>query len=81
MKKLIRKIKEQPLEKKLLFGGMLLWLYPFIESIVIGATGMYDLSILALVLLGIGGLPLLYFLYNYIRQVIYWISLLFKKKK
>lgn len=80
MGKLIDKIKKQPLEKKLLFGGMLLWLYPFIESIIIGATGFYDLSIVATTLIIIGGLPLVYFFYKFVRQVIYWISLLFKKK-
>ena len=89
MKKLIEKFKSQPLPIKLIGGSMLLWAEPFIESMVVGAGGFSDLSIVALILLGLGGLIFLFlFVKFFIMPVGYWIGLggkwvinLFKKKK
>ena len=89
MKKLIEKFKKLPLLKKLLFGNIFLWLYPFIESMIVGASGFADLSIFAIVLLSIGGVIFAYlFIKGLVIPVGYWIYLggkwvinLFKKKK
>ena len=89
MKKLIEKFKSQPLALKLIGGTMLLWAYPFIESFIVGAGGFGDLSIVALILLILGGLIFLFLAVKFfIMPVGYWIGLggkwvinLFKKKK
>jgi hypothetical protein len=81
MKKILKKIKDQPLPKLLLGSTILLWIYPFIEAMIYGATGFYDLSIVALILLILGGTPILYFMYIFIKTIIHWISLLFKRMK
>ena len=89
MKKLIEKFKSQPLPVKGIALSILLWAEPFIEAMIVGAGGFVDLSIVALILLGLGGLIFLFLLVKFfIMPVGYWIGLggkwvinLFKKKK
>ena len=57
---MIEKFKQQPLPVKIGAGILATWIYPFIESVITGADGFYDLSIIAIILISIGLLGLLY---------------------
>lgn len=85
MKKLINKFKNQPLPIKLIAGMFLSWLYPFIEGMIIGATGWSDLSIFAIILISIGMIPLAYmFIFFFLIPIGGWILSklgIIKKKK
>ena len=82
MKKLISKFKQQPLPIKVLAGTGLLWVVPFIESMIFGYTGWYDLPIHSLILLSLGCLIFGYgFLKLFIIPIGAWVINLFKKKK
>ena len=91
MKKLINKIKSLSWTSPITLIGaaILLWAEPFIESMIVGAGGFLDLSIVALILLCLGGLIFLFIAVKFfIMPVGYWIYLggkwvinLFKKKK
>lgn len=78
--KILDKIKQQPAPVKLLAGVFLFWVYPFIESMIVGAGGFYDLSILAIVLLFLGGIIFGYLaITTFFIPVGMWIGRLFKK--
>lgn len=82
MKKLIKKFKDQPLPIKILASIFILWVYPFIYSMMVGAGGWYDLDTLSLVLMGISIIPFAYMTWQFgIKVIIYWIGALFKKKR
>lgn len=75
MKKLIEKFKSQPPPLK--YGAIigLLWLIPFVESIIVGYGGWYDLPIHTLILLGVGCLIFaIAFIKFFVIPVIYWIG-------
>lgn len=77
--KLIEKFKEQPFPVKMLAIIFLSWIYPFIESMIVGATGFYDLSIVAIILLSIGLLGFGYLaLLTFFIPIGKWIGKLFK---
>jgi len=77
--KLLNKFKKQPFPVKMLAGIFLFWLYPFIESMIYGATGFYDLSIVAIILLSIGLIGFAYLaLITFFIPIGKWIGKLFK---
>lgn len=79
--KLIEKFKEQPLSLKLILGIILTWIYPFIESMSIGARGFFDLSIFANILAFIGLTIFAYLgLTHFFIPIGKWIGNLLKKK-
>ena len=84
MKKIIKSFKSQPLPLKLIVLGILLWVFPFIESGLVQAQGWDDLSIIAKAFLLLGSIPVFYLFIMYgIAPAIYWIGVLFgiNKKK
>jgi hypothetical protein len=86
MKKLINKLKNQPIPVKLLIITGLTWIYPFIEGIIYDVRGWNDLSIVASILCVIGMIPLAYaFIFLFLVPIGGWclmkLGLIKDKKK
>ena len=77
--KLIEKFKDQPFPVKMLAIVFLSWAYPFIEAMITGAGGFYDLSIVAIILLSIGLIGFAYLAaITFFIPIGKWIGRLFK---
>ena len=77
MKKFIDFIKKLPFHLRLILFTLVFWMYPLIESVLNG--GSY-VSTFSWILIGIGGISLVIFAWNFLRAIFGWIIEIFSKK-
>ena len=77
MKKFIDFIKKLPFHLRLILFTLVFWMYPLIESVLNG--GSY-VSTFSWILVGIGGISLVIFAWNFLRAIFGWIIEIFSKK-
>lgn len=81
MKKLIENFKSLNLPLKVLVIVGLLWTVPFMESMIFGYQGWYDLPIHTIILIVLGSMGFAFLFFKlFIIPIGGWIINLFKKK-